>query len=102
MRRTRPGFTLVELLVVIAIITILAGLLLPALAKAKEAAKRAAARTVIQNLATACLGYRQDNGEYPADGCLNYVIAGPPVKTDVASSAETYRYQLRTYGISKP
>ena len=62
--RYLSAFTLIELLVVVAIIAILAAMLLPALAAAREKARRTACKTNLQQIATAIENYISDYGDY--------------------------------------
>jgi prepilin-type N-terminal cleavage/methylation domain-containing protein/prepilin-type processing-associated H-X9-DG protein len=61
--RKRLGFTLIELLVVIAIIAILAAILFPVFAKAKEAAKRTQCMANFYQMTRAMLMYEGDNDD---------------------------------------
>jgi len=59
----RKGFTLIELLVVIAIIAILAAILFPVFAKAREKARQASCSSNLKQLALGALMYAQDYDE---------------------------------------
>jgi prepilin-type N-terminal cleavage/methylation domain-containing protein/prepilin-type processing-associated H-X9-DG protein len=61
--RLRSGFTLIELLVVIAIIAILAAILFPVFARAREAARRATCQSNLKQLSVAWMMYTQDHDE---------------------------------------
>ena len=83
------GFTLIELLVVIAIIAILAAILFPVFAKAKEKAKQASCLSNVRQLATAAISYAQDYDEaLPA----SYQVLGAVIPE--TGGAYTYWYWL--------
>ncbi len=79
------GFTLIELLVVIAIIALLAAILFPVFARARENARRASCQSNLKEIGVALLQYTQDYDEgFPG------VWFGSPTGWDSQSNAGTY------------
>jgi len=77
MKPTR-GFTLIELLVVIAIIAILAAILFPVFARAREKARQTACLSNVKQIGLAALMYAQDFDErFPSGRYCNWASGGP-------------------------
>ena len=82
MTRRSPGFTIVEVLVVVSIIALLIAILLPAIGKARDAARQTQSAGNLRNLAIANDTYAADWADRQFTGCPDDIglVAGDPVR----------------------
>src|SRR5690606_16874149 len=85
------AFTLIELLVVIAIIAILASILFPVFARARENARRASCQSNLKQIALAQMQYSQD---YDEKLLRNAIYDDPPGSS---SNYGTWMYVVQPY-----
>jgi prepilin-type N-terminal cleavage/methylation domain-containing protein/prepilin-type processing-associated H-X9-DG protein len=88
-RPVGAGFTLIELLVVIAIIAILAGMIVPALARGRDKARAAACQSNLRQLVMVAGMYDQDHNSFP--------IGWPRPEWVVTDVAPIWYRQLQPY-----
>ncbi len=102
----RKGFTLIELLVVIAIISILAAILFPVFARARENTRRASCQSNLKQIGMAFIQYSQDYDErmpasfhtYPGPGMYTYPNGTPSTASARPWFSMIYDY-LKNYQV---
>lgn len=97
----KHGFTLVELLVVIAIIGILVGMLLPAVQRVREAARRTACANNLRQISLAAINYESGQMEFPAGWeNSNPIASGDPVVINGLMTGCIKSDRLATYTVT--
>ena len=96
--RNRRGFTLIELLVVIAIIAILAAILFPVFARARENARRASCSSNLKQIGLGVIQYVQDYDEqYPPSGGAVVTDPANPPSSDGGGSFGNWAQRIQPY-----
>ncbi len=90
------GFTLVELLVVIVIISILVGLILPAMQGVRETARRLTCSNNLYQMGRGCLAHESAQGFYPTGGWF-YRWAGDPNQGFTIRQPGGWNYNILPY-----
>jgi prepilin-type N-terminal cleavage/methylation domain-containing protein/prepilin-type processing-associated H-X9-DG protein len=94
-KRQQAGFTLIEILVVIAIIVLLAAILFPVFARARENAKRSSCQSNLKQIGLAAMQYSQDYDETICPCVMN--PGSPPGAGVYSSNHDIYIDLLQPY-----
>ena len=99
--KRRMGFTLIELLVVIAILAILAAILFPVFARAREQARGITCVSNLKQVGLALMTYAQDyDATYPVPHVNNLAAVSPPdTYAEAYAGHDSFRDGLTTVGV---